>query len=117
MNELDELRNEVYKNDKIYKDKTKAFYDKTISCKSFEANQKVWLFNSQLKLFPTKLRCRWNGPFVIQQVLSSGAVQILDPQNGWVLIVNGQHLKSILIHDIDTAFIESINLADPVYYD
>jgi len=41
LNELEELRNEAYENAKIYKVKTKAFYDKTISRKSFEPNQKV----------------------------------------------------------------------------
>jgi len=79
LNELDELRNEAYKNAKIYKVKTKAFHNKMISRKSFEPNQKVWLFNSKLKLFPDKLRSRWDGPFVVQQVFPSRAVQILDP--------------------------------------
>mgnify|MGYP001126212315 CR=1 FL=1 len=66
LNELDELRNEVYENAKVYKVKTKAFHDKKISRKSFEPNQKVWLFNSKLKLFPGKLRSRWDGLFVAQ---------------------------------------------------
>ena len=50
LNKLDELRNEAYENAKIYKVKTKTFHDKKISRKSFEPNQKIWLFNSKLKL-------------------------------------------------------------------
>jgi len=106
LNELDELRNEAYENAKIYKAKTKAFHDKMISRKS-----------SKLKLFPSKLRSRWDGPFVVQQVFPSGTVQIMDPQEGRVLMVNGQRLKPIVTHDIDPGLIESINLVDPIHYD
>lgn len=70
LNELDELRNDAYENAKIYKAKTKAFHDKNISRNSFEPNQQVWLYNSKLKFFRAKLRSRWDGPFVVQQVFS-----------------------------------------------
>jgi len=117
LNELDELRNEGYENSKIYKAKTKAFHDTMVPCKSFESNQKVWLFTSKLKLFFGKLRSRWDGPFVVQQVFPSRTVQILDPQDGWILIVSGQRLKPIVTHDHDHGLIKSINLLDPTYYD
>ena len=74
LNDLDALRNEAYENAKIYKVKTKAFHDKMIFCKSFEPNQNVWLFNSKLKLFPAKLRSKWDGSFVVQQVFASRTV-------------------------------------------
>ena len=48
LNELEEFRNEAYISDKIYKAWTKAFHDKHILRKSFEPNQKVWLFISKL---------------------------------------------------------------------
>jgi len=41
----------------------------------------------------------------------------MDPQDGRVLMVNGQHLKPVVAYDIDPGLIESINLIDPVYYD
>ena len=72
LNELDALRNEAYENAKIYKAKTKAFHDKTISRKSFEPNQKVWLFNFKLKLFPCKLRSRWDELFVFDKCFLLG---------------------------------------------
>jgi len=117
LNELSELRNEASKNAKIHKAKTKAFHDKMISHKSFELNQKVSLFNSKLQLFPGKLKSRWDGPFVVHQVFPSEAVQIIDPQDGRVLVVNSQRLKPVVTYDVDPGLIESINLVDPVYYD
>ena len=85
--------------------------------KSFEPNQDIQPFNSKLKLFPDKLKSKWVGAFIVQQVFPSGAVQILDPQCGGILMVNGQRLKPVVTYDIDPGLIESINLVDHVYYD
>ena len=81
--------NEAYENAKIYKVKTKVVRDKMIFRKSFEPNQKVWLVKSKLKLFPGKLRSRLDDPFVVQQVFPYRVVQMLDPQDGRVLVING----------------------------
>ncbi|KAM2479405.1 hypothetical protein PS1_003146 [Malus domestica] len=48
LNELEEIRNEAYKNAYIYKEKTKAFHDKMIRSKTFFIGHKVLLFNSHL---------------------------------------------------------------------
>ncbi|XP_062005793.1 uncharacterized protein LOC133722969 [Rosa rugosa] len=63
LNELDALRNDSYKNAKIYKERTKLYHDKRILRKEFIPNQKVMLYNSQLRLFPGKLRSRWYSSF------------------------------------------------------
>ena len=55
LNELEELRNDAYESSKMYKYRTKAYHDKFINRKIFEPNQKVWLYNSRLHLFPSKL--------------------------------------------------------------
>jgi len=88
-----------------------------ISRKSFEPNQKVWLFISKLKLFLDKLRSRWDGPFVVQQVFPSAAIEILDPQDGHILTINGQRFKRVVTDEIEPGLIESVNLVDPVYCD
>ena len=111
------MRNKAYENATIYKAKTKAFLDKMISRKSFEHNQKVWLFNSKLKLFLDKLRCRWDDPFIVQQVFPSRVVKILDPQDGHVLTINGQRLKHVVPNEIKLGLIESINLVNLVCHD
>ena len=111
INELEELRNEAYENSKIYKAKTKAFHDKHIFRKSFQPDQKVWLFNSRLHLFPGKLKSRWEGPYIVLKVFDHGAVKILDPKNGQTFMVNGQRLKLFLENEqMNTK--ESIILSD-----
>ena len=56
LNELEELRNEVYDNVRIYKDKTKKWHDQRILRREFKAGDQVLLFNSRLKFFPGKLK-------------------------------------------------------------
>ena len=51
------------------------------------------LFNSHLKLIAGKLRSRWDGPFVITNVFSHGAVEIKDEATGRTFKVNGHQLK------------------------
>ena len=53
---------------------------------------KVLLFNSRLKLFPSKLKSRWSGPFIVRQVFPYGAVELWDEEKG-TFKVNGQRLK------------------------
>ena len=115
ISELEEIRNDAYENARIYKNRTKAFHDKHINRKSFEPNQKVWLFNSKLRFFPGKLRSRWDGPFVVNQVFPHGAVEILNPRDGSMFKVNGQRLKPYVEGDTDKELIEYINLVDPEY--
>ena len=60
LSKLEKFCNEAYENGKIYKEKTKAWHDKHIARKEFQAGQRVLLFNSQLKLFPGKLKSQWS---------------------------------------------------------
>ena len=89
MNELEELRRESYESSRIYKERLKLFHDKSIARKTFEPNQKVLLYSSQLHMFPGKLRSRWIGPFVVKIVYPYGAVEIENPENGKSFKVNG----------------------------
>ena len=79
--ELEEIRNDAYKNAKIYKQRMKVFHDKHIMRKSFIPGQKVLFFNSRLHLFPCKLRSRWSGPFIVYIVFPHGAIEIKDLKN------------------------------------
>ncbi|XP_016207399.1 uncharacterized protein LOC107647861 [Arachis ipaensis] len=58
INEMEEFRLEAYENARIYKERTKKWYDKRIANRVFEPGQKVFLFNSKLKIFPGKLRSK-----------------------------------------------------------
>ncbi|RDY03448.1 hypothetical protein CR513_12993, partial [Mucuna pruriens] len=52
-----EIKHRAYwENSKIYKQKVKQFHDQQILRKEFRVGQKVFLFNSRLKLITSKLR-------------------------------------------------------------
>ncbi|XP_020207087.1 uncharacterized protein LOC109792122 [Cajanus cajan] len=93
LQQLEELRLEAYENSKIYKEKVKRFHDSHLLRKEFKVGQQVLLFNSRLKLIAGKLRSRWDGPFVITNVFSHGAVEIKNEVTGKTFKVNGHQLK------------------------
>ncbi|XP_031261251.1 uncharacterized protein LOC116119440 [Pistacia vera] len=93
LNELEEIRNEAYKSSRIYKDKAKAFYDRIIQRKHFEAREKVLLFHLRLKILPGRLRSCWSRRFVITNVFSNSAVEIKSMKTGKDFKVNGHRLK------------------------
>ncbi|CAL2266739.1 unnamed protein product [Prunus armeniaca] len=113
INELEEIRNDAYESSRIYKEKTKAFHDNQILRKNFHPGQKVLLFSSRLKLFPGKLKSRWNGPYLVTKVYPHGAVDITSEINGNTFKVNGHRLKPYLESPFDIAR-ESLTLKEPV---
>ena len=103
---------EAYENAKLYKERTKRWHDKQLIKREFKVGQKVLLHNSQLKLFSSKLKSRWTGPFEVTQVFPYGAIEIKD-QNRVPFKVNGQRLKSY-INDSYDACLTIIDLRDPI---
>ncbi|CAN6484019.1 unnamed protein product [Victoria cruziana] len=91
LSELEELRNDAYESSRVAKERMKAFHDKHIGKKTFEPGQKVWIYASRLHLFPGKLKSRWEGPAIVQDVYPSGAVRVKIGRNKFT--VNGQRLK------------------------
>lgn len=113
LNELEELRNDAYDCARSYKERMKRAHDQNILRRSFEPDQKVLLYNSQLHLFPGKLRSQWTGPFIVRSVSSYGAIEIEDPTNGITFKVNGQRLKPFL--ELKSLEIETTLLEDMIY--
>ena len=109
--ELEELRNDVYFNSKIAKDRLKKWHDQLIICKNFKQGDQVLLYDSKLHLFPGKLKSRWTGPFIIHQVYLNGSVDLLNSKDSRVFKVNGQRLKPYAAKH--TANKEEIPLLDP----
>ncbi|XP_062114841.1 uncharacterized protein LOC133828408 [Humulus lupulus] len=93
LNELEEMRLFSYENAKLYKEKTKRWHDQKIQARVFEKGQKVLLFNSPLKLFPSKLKSRWSGPFTVVKVYPFEVVEVREDQSGREFKGNGQRLK------------------------
>lgn len=54
--------------------------------------KEVLLYNSQLRLFPRKLKSRWAGPFTVVKVYPYGTIELQHPENG-NFKVNGQRSK------------------------
>ncbi|GJW81735.1 reverse transcriptase domain-containing protein [Tanacetum coccineum] len=99
MNELNKLRDLAYKNSLIYKEKTKKIHDSKIKNHVFNVGDRVFLFNSQLKIFSGKLKTRWTRPFTVAQVFPYGTVK-LSSTNGPNFKVNGHRLKQYFGEDI-----------------
>ncbi|XP_076960320.1 uncharacterized protein LOC143636670 [Bidens hawaiensis] len=91
--ELEEIRDEAYECASAYKDKLKKVHDAKLRKQVFEEGQRVWLYNSRLKLFPGKLKSKWMGPYVITRVGRFGDVEIEDMQGQNKQVVNDHRLK------------------------
>ncbi|XP_048235700.1 uncharacterized protein LOC125371205 [Ricinus communis] len=93
LSELDEWRQQAYKNSSIYKAKTKKWHDQRLKDpKEFQSRDRVLQYNSRLRLFPGKLKSRWSGPFVVKEVFAYGAIKLHHPEKG-DFKVNGHRLK------------------------
>ena len=98
INEMEELRNDVYNNSNIAKQRMKRWHDQLISCKQFQKGQRVLLYDFKCHIFPRKLKSRWIGPFTIHHVHSNGLVELLNSNNTGSFEVNGHHLKPFMEH-------------------
>ena len=96
LNEMEELRNDAYNNSNIVKQRLKRWHDQLVSCKEFQKEQRVLLYNSKLHIFPRKLKSMWIGLFTIQQVHSNGVVELLNSNSIGSFNVNGHRLKPFL---------------------
>nr|GFA54621.1 hypothetical protein [Tanacetum cinerariifolium] len=95
LNELMELRDEVYENTQIYKERTKKWHDSRLrENKDFKNGEKVMLFNSRLRLLRGKLKSKWTGPFIVKTMYPYGAVEITN-NDGSSFKVNRHRLKKI----------------------
>nr|GFC08095.1 reverse transcriptase domain-containing protein [Tanacetum cinerariifolium] len=79
INELNELCDQAYENSLIYKEKTKRIHDSKIKNRVFNVGDRVLLFNSRLKIFSSKHKSRWSGPFTISQVFPYGTIEFHNP--------------------------------------
>ena len=74
----------------------KAFHDKHLRRREFHVSQKVWFYNSRLRLFPGKLKSQWDGPYIVVEIFHSSAVLLCDRKTCQQFKVNGQRLKPYL---------------------
>ncbi|XP_061357129.1 uncharacterized protein LOC133301512 [Gastrolobium bilobum] len=91
--ELEEFRSKAYENANLYKEQMKKWHDKKLIMRELEVGDKVLLYRSRWKLFPGKLKSRWEGPYAITEALPNGAFTIAHETSGATLRVNGHRLK------------------------
>ncbi|GKD73680.1 RNA-directed DNA polymerase, partial [Tanacetum coccineum] len=112
INELDKIRLDAYESSIFYKERTKRWRDKRIKTPTkYEKGDKVLLFNSILRLFPGKLKSRWNGPFSVNKDMKNGAIELYD-EDGNEFIVNKQRVKPYQKNVLDTNRDDDITLDD-----
>ena len=111
IDELEELRNDVYFNSKIAKDKQKKWHDQLITRKTVNQGNQVLLYDSKLHIFSSKLKSQWTGPFIVHQAYLNGSVDLLNPKDKRVFKVNGQRVKPYDVRH--SAKYEEISLLDP----
>jgi len=71
----------------------------------------VLLLNSQLKLFPGKLKSKWTSPYTVIKVYGIGAIKIEDVK-GVKFKINGQRLKVYFGEGCDVRVDEVLYLYD-----
>ncbi|GJR91568.1 reverse transcriptase domain-containing protein [Tanacetum coccineum] len=99
LNELNELRDQAYKNSLIYKERTKKLHNSKIKNRIFNVGDQVLLFNSCLKIFSGKLKTRWSGPFTIAQIFPYRTIELSQP-DGLNFKVNSHRVKHYFGGDI-----------------
>ncbi|XP_074277087.1 uncharacterized protein LOC141600740 [Silene latifolia] len=73
-------------------DQTKKWHDGKIMKKDVSVGDLVLLFNSKVKVFPSKLKSRWSGPFKVMQIFPYGAFELWSEEGG-TFRVNYQRVK------------------------
>jgi hypothetical protein len=115
LSSLDEWRNEACENARLFKEKVKQWQDKRILKREFHVREKVLLYRSHLRFFVGKLLSKWEGPYVIVEVYSSGAIKIASLKDDTTQVVNGQRLKHYIVGDSyneDVDVIQTVSLEE-----
>nr|GEU32307.1 hypothetical protein [Tanacetum cinerariifolium] len=82
----------AYENSLIYKERTKKLHDDKIKNRIYNVGDKVFLFNSRLKIFSGKLKSRWSVLFTISEIYPYGTAKLIHP-DGCNFKVNCHRLK------------------------
>jgi hypothetical protein len=113
LSSLDEWRNEVYENARLFKEKVKQWHDKRIFKREFHVGEKVLLYRSHLRFFAGTLLSKWEGPYVIVEVYRSGAIKIASLKDDSTQVVNGQRLKHYIFGDSYNEDVDVIETVSP----
>ena len=95
LNEPDDFRLRSFESSIIYKDQMKRYHNQRIENREFVVGDFMFLFNSRQHLFPSKLKSKWTGPFLITTVFPHVEVK-LDNKKNAKFTLNEQRIKIYL---------------------
>ena len=113
LSSLDEWRSEAYENARLFKEKVKRWHDKRILKREFHVGEKVILYRSRLNFFAGKLLSKWEGPFIIEEVYRSGAINFFSLKDNTTQVVNGQRLKHYIAGDSYNEDVDAFQVITP----
>ena len=90
---LNEWRSQAYENAKLFKVKFKRCHDKRIQKWEFKVGEYVLLYDSRFRFFAGKVLSKWEGPYIIEEVYRSRAININNAEGTNPKVVNGQRIK------------------------
>ncbi|XP_042009099.1 uncharacterized protein LOC121757651 [Salvia splendens] len=110
LQELEEIRLELYDAATWYKEKTKLWHDKNLRVKELQDKQRVLLFQSRLKLIPGKLKSKVR---TIIALRVNGAVELHGSgPNSDPFLVNGHRVKPFR-DNAEVRIVEEIPMRTP----
>ncbi|XP_075073990.1 uncharacterized protein LOC107817698 [Nicotiana tabacum] len=110
LNEMEEFCFNAYESTAVYKERMKFVHDKKILKREFKSGDLVLLFNSRLKLFPSKLKSKWSGSFKVVNISPFWAVELESEYGLRTFKVNGQRVKHYLGTDGEKHLVEQLAL-------
>ena len=79
--------------------------------RKFKVGEYVLFYNSRIRFFARKLLSKWEGPYIIEEVYRSGAIQINNVEGTNLKVVNGQRIKHYIsgnLINVETNVIETV---------
>ncbi|XP_049410526.1 uncharacterized protein LOC125873694 [Solanum stenotomum] len=93
---LDEKRLEAQQSLECYQTRLSRAFNKKVCLRSFQVGDQVLVLRRPIIIshkLKSKFTSKWDGPYVIQEVYSSGAYKIVDVDGLRIVPINGKFLK------------------------
>ncbi|XP_070049542.1 uncharacterized protein [Nicotiana tomentosiformis] len=93
---LDEKRLEAQQSLECHQARMSRSFNKRVRLRSFQVGDQVLVVKSPIitsRRFGGKFSTKWDGPYIIQEVYSSGAYKIVDSEGLWIGPINGKFMK------------------------
>ncbi|XP_075098054.1 uncharacterized protein LOC142175371 [Nicotiana tabacum] len=93
---LDEKRLETQQSLECYQARLSQSFNKRVYLRSFQVGDQVLLVKRPIitsRRSGGKFSAKWDGPYIVQEVYSSGAYKIVDSEGLWIGPINGKFMN------------------------